>query len=134
MTPKARIALTAVALAVAVFLVVIGSLDVPHALLLAACVAALAFVWPGPLPGPPALHSPRVHTHAGTRQDLIDLSWWAWEGTHGVSSRLTSRVHALTDDEPSLASLRQTIENTKAPTTAQVLRWLDAIDAKQGEP
>jgi len=134
MTTKTRLVLTCVACGVAVFLIAIGSLDVPHALLLAACTTALALAWPDSLPDPPALNPAPSHIHAGTRQDLIDLSWWAWEGNYGVSSRLTARVHALTDDEPSLASLRQTIENTKAPTTAQVLRWLDAIDAQQGEP
>ena len=128
MTTKGRIGLICTAWVIAALLIVIRSLDVTHALLLASCLTAVALVWPNPLPNAPTLNPLPSHAHAGTRQDLIDLSWWAWEGSYGVSSRLTARVHALTDDVPSLASLRQTIETTKAPTTAQVLRWLDTID------
>ena len=127
-----RVVAVVVAGAIALLLALTGVLDAPHATLLAACVAGIALAWPGVLPAPPALPDLPYHTHPGGRRDLSDLSWSALERDGTVSAKVLTRVESLATSAGATA-LAHRIATTRSATPAQVLDWLDQIDASNGE-
>ncbi|MDR2975541.1 MAG: hypothetical protein LBV00_12695 [Propionibacteriaceae bacterium] len=125
----ARLRWCVVIWAICVALGLFHVLDLPHTCLVAAGLTAVIVIWPTVWPTVTQLPELPIETHLGGRSDLSELAWRAFGRPGRASTKAMARLRALTDESEALEPLRRQIDANSAPTPAEVLHWLDLIDA-----
>jgi hypothetical protein len=148
MTRRAAIALAVVALAAAVFLAATGTVDVLHAVLLAAVVVVVAAAWRRAEPGQEVRWPPLPdEDRPGARPDVSELSWSTFSRDGTVGLRVTARIrtlavarlaaHGVDAADPAQFDrarrllgdrVAHGLASDRPPTGREAHAWLDAID------